>query len=216
MITYAAYMPVEYSLRSSAVIICVGDTLAALLAGLAIFPIVFANNLDPAGGPGLVFVTLPIAFGNMPGGQVIGVLFFMLLFFAAFTSAVGMLEPLVAWLEEKMPGRRKFVSRSAGFAIWLLGLGSVFSFNIFADVNPLGFLGIDGTFFYLVDFLVANVLLPINALMIAVFAGWVIKRSTVAEEFSDSSELWKAFWRIANRYVAPVAIGLVLFDLLRG
>ena len=216
MITYAAYMPVEYSLRSSAVIICVGDTIAALLAGLAIFPIVFANNLDPAGGPGLVFVTLPIAFGNMPGGQVIGVLFFMLLFFAAFTSAVGMLEPLVAWLEEKMPGRRKFGSVSAGLVIWLLGLGSVFSFNIFADVNPLGFLGIDGTFFYLVDFLVANVLLPINALMIAVFAGWVIKRSTVAEEFSDSSELWKAFWRIANRYVAPVAIGLVLFDLLRG
>ena len=82
-------------------------------------------------------------------------------------------------------------------------------------MNPLGFLGIEGTFFFLIDFLVANILLPINAFMIAGFAGWVVKRSTVAEEFSDSGELWKVFWRIANRYVAPVAIGLVLIDLLR-
>ncbi len=216
LITYAAYMPSDYSIRRSVTIVCIGDTVAALLAGLAIFPIVFAHDLDPGGGPGLVFETLPIAFGNMPGGQAIGMLFFLLLFFAAFTSAVGMLEPVVAWLEEKRPGRRKALSRMAGVAIWVLGLGSVFSFNIFADSNPLGFLGIQGTFFFLIDFTVANVMLPINALLIALFAGWAVKRSTVVEEFANSSELWIMFWRIANRYVAPVAIGIVLLDLIFG
>ena len=216
LITYAAYMPADYSLRLSATVVCIGDTIAALLAGLAIFPIVFAYGLDPGGGPGLVFETLPIAFGNMPGGHMIGVLFFLLLFFAAYTSAVGMLEPVVAWLEEKRPGRRKFLARSAGFTIWVLGLGSIFSFNILADVNPLGFLGIEGTFFYLIDFTVANVLLPVNALLIAMFAGWAVKRSTVVEEFAPSSEIWIVFWRIVNRYVAPLAIGAVLLDLLFG
>ena len=101
MITYSAYMPQDFSLRGSSTVICIGDTIAALLAGFAIFPIVFASNLDPAEGPGLIFVTLPIAFGNMAGGQVIGALFFVLLLFAAYTSAIGMLEPVVAWLEEK-------------------------------------------------------------------------------------------------------------------
>ena len=87
MITYGSYMPREFSLRTSVTFICIGDTLAAILAGLAIFPIVFASGLDPAEGPGLIFVSLPIAFGSMPGGQVIGALFFVLLFFAAYTSA---------------------------------------------------------------------------------------------------------------------------------
>ena len=216
LITYAAYMPSEYSIQKSATIICIFDTSAALLAGLAIFPLVFANNLDPAEGPGLVFQTLPIAFGNMPGGHGIGVLFFLLLFFAAFTTGIGMLEPSVAWLEEKWPGRRKIVARWAGILIWFLGLGSVFSFNIFAEVSPLGFLGIEGTFFFLLDFTVANLLLPINALLIAMFAGWVLKRSTITQEFSSTTELWPKFWRFANRYVAPIAISLVLLDLLTG
>ena len=216
LITYAAYMPSEFSIQKSATIVCVFDTLAALLAGLAIFPLVFANNLDPAEGPGLVFQTLPIAFGNMPGGHGIGILFFLLLFFAAYTTAIGMLEPVVAWLEEKWPGRRGILARWAGILIWLLGLGSVFSFNILAEFSPLGFLGIEGTFFFLLDFTVANVLLPINALLISVFAGWALNRATIIQEFSSRTELWLLFWRFANRYVAPIAISIVLLDLLTG
>jgi NSS family neurotransmitter:Na+ symporter len=216
MITYAAYMPSNYSIRRSAIVICVGDTLVALLAGLAIFPIVFANNLDPAGGPGLIFVTLPIAFGQMPGGQIIGALFFILLLFAAYTSAVGMLEPIVSRLEEKWPGRRKLLTPCAGAAVWVAGIGSVLSYGVMADVHPLGFLGIERTFFDLADYTIANVLLPINAFLIAVFAGWVIKRSTVDEEFSNSTNVWKSFWRFANRYIAPIAIAIVLLDLLTG
>lgn len=216
MITYAAYMPKEYSIRRSAAVICIGDTVVALLAGLAIFPIVFANNLDPAGGPGLIFVTLPIAFGQMPGGQVIGALFFILLLFAAYTSAVGMLEPIVSRLEEKWPGRRKMLTSCAGVSIWVVGLGSVLSFGVLADVHPLGFIGIERTFFDLADYTIANVLLPINAFLIAVFAGWIIKRSSADEEFPNSTKIWKTFWRFSNRYVAPVAIAIVLMDLLTG
>jgi len=216
MITYASYMPRDYSLRASATIVCVGDTLAALLAGFAIFPIVFASGLDPAEGPGLIFVTLPIAFGNMPGGQIIGTLFFILLLFAAYTSALGMLEPVVAWLEERKPGQRRKMAVVAGIAVWILGLGSVFSFSFMSDIRPLAFLGVDKSFFGIADFTVANVLAPINALLIALFAGWVVRRVVVDEEFAFDTGRWKSYWRIANRYLAPAALVIVLIDLVIG
>ena len=214
LITYSAYMPADFSLKQSATVICVGDTLAALLAGLAIFPIVFASGLDPGEGPGLIFVTLPIAFGNMPGGHVFGTLFFVLLLFAAYTSALGMLEPIVAWLEEHFPGKRKQLALISGFTIWVLGLGSVFSFSFASDFFPLAFLGIEKTFFGLADFTVANVLLPVNALLIALFAGWVVKSASVQEEFAQDSAAWRTYWQFTNRYIAPVAIGIILWDLL--
>ena len=216
MITYSAYMPNEYSLRTSAIVICIGDTVAALLAGFAIFPIVFASNLDPAQGAGLIFVTLPIGFGNMPGGQIIGALFFILLLFAAFTSAIGMLEPAVAWLEEKYPGGRKKVAILAGSVIWLAGLGSVFSFSFMSTFQPLAILGIEKNVFGIVDFTVANVLAPINALLIALFAGWVLRKSVVDQEFEETASRWKSYWRITNRYLAPAALIIVFIDLVTG
>ena len=216
MITYSAYMPRDYSLRLSAAAICVGDTLAALLAGFAIFPIVFASHLDPAEGPGLIFVTLPVAFGAMPGGQVVGALFFVLLLFAAYTSAIGMLEPVVAWLDERRPGRRRQMAIAAGTAVWVLGLGSVFSFSFLSDFRPLGFIGIERNFFGIADFTVANVLAPVNAFLIALFAGWVVHRAAIDEEFSADSATWKGYWRLANRFLAPSALIIVLVDLLGG
>lgn len=216
MITYSAYMPRDYSLRSSAVVVCIGDTIAALLAGFAIFPIVFASGLDPAEGAGLIFVTLPVAFGNMAGGHFIGMLFFVLLLFAAYTSAIGMLEPVVAWLEEKWPGRRRRLAMLAGFAVWVVGLGSVFSFSFLSSVKPLAFLGVDKNFFGIVDFTVANVLAPVNAFLIALFAGWILSRKVVAEEFSDDPPAWHIYWRLANRYLAPAALLIVFVDLVIG
>jgi len=216
MITYASYMPQEYSLRESATIVCVGDTVAAILAGFAIFPIVFASGLDPAEGPGLIFVTLPIAFGNMAGGHIIGTLFFILLLFAAYTSALGMLEPVVAWLEERQPGKRRQMAMVAGGAIWVFGLGSVLSFSFMANVQPLAFLGIEKNFFGIVDFTVANVLAPMNALLIALFAGWVVRKIVVDEEFGSDTETWKSYWRITNRFLAPAALIVVLIDLVIG
>ena len=216
MITYGSYMPREFSLRTSATVICIGDTLVALLAGFAIFPIVFASQLDPAEGPGLIFVTLPIAFGNMPGGHLVGTLFFILLLFAAFTSAIAMLEAVVCWLEERRPGNRRAVAVAAGIAVWLLGLGSVFSFSILAEFRPLGFLGVDSTFFSIADFTVANVLTPVNAFLIALFAGWMLKSAVADEEFASDGPLWKRYWRITNRYLAPAALAIVFADLVIG
>ena len=214
MITYSAYMPKTFGLRASATIVCIGDTIAALLAGFAIFPIVFASGLDPAQGAGLIFVTLPVAFGNMAGGQIIGTLFFVLLLFAAFTSAIGMLEPVVAWLEEKRPGARKMMAVVAGIAVWVVGLGSVFSFSFMADWQPLSLIGIERNFFSIVDFTVANVLAPINAFLIALFAGWVLRSAVVDEEFRGDGPWWKTYWRFTNRFLAPAALIIVFIDLV--
>ncbi|MDG1015493.1 MAG: sodium-dependent transporter [Woeseiaceae bacterium] len=213
IMTYGAYMPDHYSIKESAAIVCIGDTLIALLAGLAIFPIVFANNLNPGEGPSLIFITLPIAFGGMPGGYLVGILFFILLIFAAYTSTMGMLEPIVAWLEEKYPGKRKMLSIISGFTIWIFALGSVLSFSTIADVKPLEFLGIERNFFGIIDYTVANLLLPINALLIATFSGWVIKNSLMKEQFSQDSSSWHIYWRFTNKFIAPIAIGIVLIDL---
>lgn len=214
MITYSSYMPRTFSLRESATVVCIGDTIVAILAGLAIFPIVFASGLDAAEGPGLIFVTLPIAFGSMPGGHIMGTLFFLLLLFAAYTTALAMLEPTVAWLEEKVPGQRKALTAAAGFATWVLGLGSVLSFSTLADFQPLAFLGVELNLFGLADFTVANIILPVNALLIAGFCGWALRPKTVGEEFANDSPRWRTWWRLTNRYLAPLAIGIVLLDLL--
>ena len=216
MITYASYMPQEFSLRESATVICLGDTLVAILAGFAIFPVVFANGLDAAGGPGLIFVTLPLAFGNMPGGHLFGTVFFILLLFAAYSSALGMLEPTVAWLEEHFPGRRRTVTWITGVVSWVCGIGSVLSFSVWADFHPLAFLGIDVNIFGLSDFTVANVLIPLNAFLIAALCGWGISRRTAIAELGSGSPRWLAWWRLINRYVAPVAIGIVLIELAVG
>jgi len=214
MITYASYMPREFSLRESATIVCVGDTVVAMLAGLAIFPIVFADGLNAAEGPGLIFVTLPVAFGSMPAGQIIGPIFFLLLIFAAYTSALGMLEPTVAWLDERFSGGRRRLTWLTALVTWLLGLGSVLSFSALSDFHPLGFAGVEMSIFGLADFTVANVMLPLNALFIAAFCGWALRRASVREEFTKSSAGWRRYWRFTNRYLAPVAIGAVLIDLL--
>ncbi len=127
-----------------------------------------------------------------------------------------MLEPVVAWLEEKFPGKRKQMALVAGFAIWILGLGSVLSFSIMADVEPLAFMGIEKNFFGIADYTVANVLAPVNALMIALFAGWVLSNKVVNEEFAADTPNWKIYWRFANRFLAPAALIIVLIDLVIG
>ena len=102
----------------------------------------------------------------------------------------------------------------AGFVIWVVGLGSVFSFNILADFRPLAFIGIDKTIFGITDFTVANILSTSNAFLIAVFAGWVLRSKVVDEEFRDDSTRWKSYWRVANRYLAPAALLVVFVDLV--
>ncbi len=216
MITYGAYVPRQISLPKAALTIALADSAVALLAGIVIFPLVFSNSLDPAGGPGLIFVTLPIAFGNMPGGHIVGFLFFVLLFFAAFSSVVGMLEPAVSWLEEHKGFSRPKVTLLAGAFGWFLGIAAALSFNVWSDVKLLSFMPLvkEKGIFELLDFLVSNLMLPINALLIAIFAGWIMSRKGLLEEAGLKDSTLFVLLRFILRYVAPVAIGLIFYTSL--
>lgn len=213
LIAYGAYLPETVNIPRSAVIIAFADTFVAILAGLAIFPLVFGNHLDPAEGPGLIFVTLPIAFGNMPLGWLFGSLFFVLVVFAALTSAIALMEPVVSWAQDSRQLRRSTVATLIGLAVWLVGLASVLSFNVLADFKPLPFGPLEGkTLFDLLDFITSNVLLPVGGILIALFTGWVLSSDSTREELGmPESFLFKA-WQFLLRFVAPVALAKVLWD----
>jgi NSS family neurotransmitter:Na+ symporter len=176
------------------------DTLVAIVAGLCIFPVVFANGLEPAAGPGLLFKTLPLAFVQMPGGVWFGTLFFVLVLFAAWSSSISLLEPLVAWFVESGWTRAK-ATLALALAAWLIGIGSVLSFNVWSDVTLFG-----KTVFASLDFLTTNVMLPVGGLLIAVFAGWVMKDSHVRKELNMKNFRVYLGWRVAIRIIAPLAI----------
>ncbi|MBT8420673.1 MAG: sodium-dependent transporter [Gammaproteobacteria bacterium] len=209
MLAYGSYLPESVSIGRSVFTICVADTLVALIAGLAIFPLVFAHGLEPGAGPGLVFQTLPLAFGQMGGGVLFGTLFFILLVVAGWTSSISILEPTVQWMEERFKTRRVTTTLLAGVAAWSLGLATVFSFNVWS-----GFKLWDKTLFGLLDYLTSNIMLPLGGLLFALFAGWIMARSSTCEELGMDDYLGYKFWRFLVRYVAPVGIGLVILHSL--
>ncbi|MGH8732522.1 MAG: sodium-dependent transporter, partial [Burkholderiales bacterium] len=174
MITYAAYAGKDIDLRQAAVWSIGADTAISLLAGFAVFPLVFANALDPASGPGLVFVTLPLAFGRMPFGGLAAVAFFVLLFVAALASAVSMLELAVAAITRSFGWPRARASIGVAAACFVAGLATVFSFNLWSHWKPNAFEAL--------DHLTSNVLLPLGGLAIALFAGWALPKSVLGEE----------------------------------
>ena len=205
IMAYGAYLPARTSIAGTVTTIAVLDTVVALAAGLAIFPIVFATaGLEPGEGPGLMFVTLPIAFGNLPLGAVVGAVFFLLVSFAAVTSAISLTEPALAFLVEQYNAKRARAAVSLGAGCWLLGIGTVLSFNVWADVHVVGGL----TFFDFVDYVSYKVLLPVGGLLIALFAGWVLARPIVAEELGYDG--WQQrLWEAAIRFVAPAGVLIV-------
>lgn len=211
LMAYGAHLPRNVNIARTAITIAVLDTSVALLAGLAIFPLVFANGLEPGRGPGLIFVTLPLAFGKMTGGVLFGVIFFTLLLVAAVTSAISMLEPVVEWLEEHKGISRLKGALAGGLAIWLVGIGTVLSFNLWSDVHPLGFLAFfEGkTVFDLLDFLVSNLMMPLGGLAIALFAGWAMRREGLMEDIGLRGGAYRGFM-VVLRYLTPACI-LVVF-----
>ncbi|ADC63109.1 sodium-dependent transporter [Allochromatium vinosum] len=211
IMVYGSYMPGNASIARATLTIVAADTAAALLAGLAIFPIVFANGLEPASGPGLIFQTLPIAFGAMPGGQVFGTLFFVLLVFAAWTSAISLIEPAVAWLVENRGMARVPAALAVGAPAWVLGVGSVLSFNLWSG-ESFQFFG--KTWFDLVDYLTANILLPLGGLLIALFAGWVMSRAASRGELRMGDGVGYRTWRFLVRYVSPWLVVIVFLNAI--
>lgn len=206
---YGSYLPADASIPRTVVAVAVCDTVVALLAGLAIFPIVFAFGLEPNGGPGLVFVTLTIAFGHMPGGQIFGALFFVLLTVAAWTSAISILEPIVAWLIESSGWSRRRASVSAGLGAWVLGIGALLSFNYWAEFTLLG-----KTFFDWCEFLTTSVMLPAGGLLIAIFAGWRMSRASTMEELGLSDGAIYSTWRFLVQVVAPIGVLAIFVNVL--
>ncbi len=208
VMAYGAYLPEDTSITGASAAVVAADTGIAMLAGLVIFPLVFANGLSPADGPGLVFQTLPLAFGKMAGGVVFSTVFFVLLSFAAWTSALGLVEPAVAWLVEAFGKTRAQAAVIVGGLIWLIGLGSVLSFNVLADVTFLA-----GTIFDNIDYLTSNIMLPLGGLLITIFAGWVMCRNSTADELGSSGTLYK-IWRLLARVLAPIGILLILINAI--
>ena len=208
VMAYGAYLPEENSIIGASTAVVIADTGIAILAGLAIFPLVFANGLDPADGPGLVFQTLPLAFGQMSDSVFFSTIFFVLLSFAAWTSAIALIEPAVAWVIEQFNKTRTQASLIIGILIWILGFGSVLSFNILKDIVFLS-----GTFFDNVDYLTSNIILPFVGLLITVFAGWVMSSKSSIDELDNSGFIYKS-WRLLARYIAPIGIILVLINAI--
>jgi len=204
IMVYGAYLPSKISIGSTAVIIALADTAVALLAGLAIFPIVFAHGLEPGSGPGLIFETLPIAFGQMEYGAFFGTVFFVLLVFAAWSSSISLIEPAVAWLVENKKMSRMRACIWAGLVTWLVGIGTVLSFNIASDIKFY-----DKTFFDVLDYLTANIMLPLGGLLIAVFAGWVMAKEATKEELNFKKPVIFTVWLFLVKYVSPVAVVIV-------
>lgn len=209
IMAYGSYMPHKTSITKTVFTVGLLDTLVALIAGMAIFPIVFATTgIEPGDGPGLMFISLPVVFGAMPLGSLFGTAFFVLVAVAALSSAISLLEPAVAYLTERFHFHRLSASLLISSCAWLLGLGTVYSFNDWAGFKPL--LGM--TIFDFIDFITASVMLPLGGLLMAIYVGWFMQRRPLRLELRAESPRLFARWLWLVRYVSPVLL-LVVFVL---
>lgn len=205
-ISYGAYAPQRIPIGRTVMAVAVFDTCFALLAGLAIFPLIFASNVEPADGPGLLFISLPYVFGNLLQGELAGTAFFVLMVVAALGSAVAIMEPIVATLKQQWRLERLTAALLVGVVVWLLGLGVVLSFGsgtVFAWFGNRNLLGLLDTF-------TAGVLLPLVALLTAILVGWRLRPSILRLALLRESDLFFSIWRFLLRYIAPLAIVLLM------
>lgn len=206
---YGSYLQQSASIGKTTLAVAIADSSVAILAGLAIFPIVFSNQLETAQGAGLIFNTLPLAFGQMPGGLLFGTLFFLLLVFAAWTSSISLIEPAVAWMVENKNVTRGRASIYCGVITWVVGLGTVLSFNYGQSWQIFG-----KTFFDCLDYLTSNIMLPLGGLMIALFVGWVMRESSVREELAMQNQTIYSIWRFLLKYITPFGLMLVFLSVI--
>jgi NSS family neurotransmitter:Na+ symporter len=207
IMAYGAYLPNEESIVRTSIAVVLADTGIAILAALVIFSITFQFGVDETSGPGLVFVSLPLAFGQMTGGVFVAVSFFVLLTFAAWTSAISLMEPAVTYFIEQLKYSRVGAALTVGAIIWGLGFLTVMSFGPWADL-----MWRDRTFFDWLDFLTNNILLPVGGFAIVVFAGWFMAKNSTADEIDPAAGLIYRLWRTSARYVVPIAIVVVLLN----
>ncbi|MBT2643294.1 sodium-dependent transporter [Bacillus sp. ISL-41] len=210
MVTYASYLPKGESLAKSAFSVVGLNILISLLAGLVIFPAVFAFGLEPEAGPGLVFVVLPAVFNELAFGGLFMTIFLILLLFATLTSAFSILEIIVAVLSKGDKDKRKKFSWIAGLLVFAAGIPNALSFGVLSEVKFFG-----KTFFDLADFLTSNIALPLGAFFIAIFVGYVLPRKMVRREMEEgieSNALLFNIWFFCIRYIVPIGIGIVFLQ----
>jgi len=210
IMVYGSYLPRSASIPGTVFTIATADTLVALLAGMAIFPIVFANGLAPGAGPGLIFQTLPIAFGHMPGGLFFGTLFFLLLVFAAWSSAISLIEPMVAFMVENLHMSRHRAAIWAGSSAWILGIGTILSFNLWSGER---FQLFGMTVFDFLDYLTANIMLPLGGLLIALFAAWAMRRESCRDELDLQDGPFFRTWYLLVSYLTPLAVVVIFLNV---
>jgi NSS family neurotransmitter:Na+ symporter len=215
MIAYGSHVSAETSLPKSAAVVVLSIVLASVLSSLLIFPLVFGSGVDPAQGPQLAFIVLPSIFVGMPGGAVVGTLFFVLLAFAALSSAIAGLEPAGAWLMEKFGLRRATAVSIVALACWLGGLAMAMSFSDWRDFHPLAAIERfrTATLFDLTDFFASNVLLPVGALLTSLLAGWRLDQRMIAMDLGRHAGVRLALIRLLE-YVCPLAILAVLVSAI--
>lgn len=212
MLAYGAYVPMGVSLVRSSLIVSGSILLVSLLATVMIFPLVYDYGLDPAQGPDLVFNVLPIAFAEMPAGRLIGTLFFLLLLLSALTPTLAGIEPLVAWLQQRHGMSRARAAVAAAAFVWILGLPSVLSFNVWAGWHPLaGIARLKAmTVFDTLDFASSNLMLTLGALLTCVLIGWRLPRVFVDTALPEEGARTRQIVLLLLRYVCPVGIVAVL------
>ena len=204
IMAYGAYIPENQLIGKTVISIILLDTFVALIAGVAIFPIVFSNSdLTINAGPSLIFETLPVAFYSLPFGNIFSVLFFVLLSIAALSSSISLLEPFTAWMEEKFKTERKIIVCILGLLIWVIGLGSIFSFNIGQEIKLFGLNFLEG-----LDYLTNNIMLPMGGFFIALLIGWILPKHFLQENLSINSHLFNLLF-FCLRYISTSAILLI-------
>jgi NSS family neurotransmitter:Na+ symporter len=207
LMVYGSYLPNDTSIFQVSSAVAFSDTLVAILAGIIIFPIVFTYNLDPnSAGPGLIFETLPIAFGSMYYGTIISTAFFILLFFAAITSSISLIEPAITFVVEKFYVSRLYATNILGVITWFLGIFTVLSFN---NLSEFTFFGM--TIFDNLDYLTSKIMLPLGGLLMALFVGYVVKKSIVEKELNANKNVVE-FWFIIIKVLSPLLLILIFIQ----
>lgn len=205
IMAYGSYLDKKTSIGHTCLWIVVAGVFIGLLSGVAIFSLTFGYGLTPAAGPGLILQTLPLAFTHMPGGRVFAIFFFLFVIFAAWTSAISLLEPFVSWLTERYGIRRAKAAWGTALPVWLLGLAVCLSFNDWSGFRIFGRILFD-----LLDHLATRFMMPLSGLAIAVFVGWRLGKAIVADEICLKQRMF-GLWFNVLRFVVPVGITLVFF-----
>ena len=208
--TYASYVNRKESIIKMSAQTAIADTLFAILAGVAIMPAVFAFGLEPGQGPGLLFVTIPYIFSQLPLGSVLAVLFFFVLFVAAITSSISLLEVVVAYLIEEFKLKRRNAVITVVLVVTLIGVFCSLSQGVLSDVKIFGL-----NIFDLLDYTSANILIPLGAMLIVLFAGWRMSKADFIDEITSGGERKVKAWYLtvilmSIKYLAPVVIGVIM------